>query len=117
MRGEKIEEKEVESKHTNTHKHIYCYTHMTTHTFKDGGELTAGGGRSLSLDASGYFRRLFQVRCLLSLRLLAPYIHLTAAEGGRGSIFITLRLNSTVCVLVFFFFLSDVPLFTVYQFL
>ena len=60
-----------DSKHTYTS--ISINSHMTINTFKDRGGLTAGGGRSLSLDASGNFRRVFQVFCLPPVYALSTY--------------------------------------------
>jgi len=60
---EEVEGEQDGRERVNTQTSISIQPHMTTHThmhiLKDRRELTAGGGMPLSLDASGYFRRMF----------------------------------------------------------
>lgn len=72
---------------------------MTTHTFKDRRELAAGRGRSLSLDASGYFRRLFQVLCLLPASPLCVYP--SDCSRGTPQVFLTQTAPFSFILLAF----------------
>lgn len=111
----KMSEKEMvgcEEMHTRTHAHasisVQAHTHTHPHAVKDRGELTAGGGRPLSLDASGYFRRMFKVFCLLPVSPLSTYP--SRCSCGRAKEYFYSFVNSSV----FFSFLYVCSQFTAF---